>query len=228
MNTGTPRLSLVIPVLNEAAVLPDLLAQLSAWRPVAEIILVDGGSEDDSRVLAEGRVDQLLQSAPGRARQQNAGAAVACGDYLAFLHCDTALTISPQEFVDALEDQPSWGFFQVCLSGDDWRFRIIERFMSWRSRWTQVATGDQCLFVSRALFESLGGFADIPLMEDVELSKRLRRRASPRMLTPPVVTSSRRWEQRGVLRTVLLMWSLRLRYWLGAAPAGLSKSWHDH
>ena len=108
------------------------------------------------------------------------------------------------------------------LDGRDWGFRIIERFMSWRSRLTRVATGDQGLFVRRDLFESLGGFADIPLMEDIEISKRLRQQASPRIIDIPVVTSSRRWERRGVLRTVLLMWELRLRYWLGAAPADLA------
>ncbi len=218
-----PSLSLVIPVLNEAPELASRLDALHAWRANAELIVVDGGSEDDSRKLAAARVDRALEAPRGRATQQNAGAAAAAGGYLLFLHSDTRLTITPADLFDRLGARPPWGFFDVRLTGADWRFRIIERFMCWRSRLTHVATGDQALFVRRDLFEALGGFADIPLMEDVELSKRLRRVSAPEVLSPPVVTSSRRWEQRGVLRTVMLMWELRLRYWLGGSPTALAR-----
>jgi rSAM/selenodomain-associated transferase 2 len=212
-----------MPVLNEAGHLAARLDALQSWRELAELIVVDGGSEDESLALAVPRADRAMSAARGRARQQNAGAAAAGGDYLLFLHSDTELGIPPDQFLAELEDRPPWGFFAVRLEGSDWRFRIIERFMGWRSRLSGVATGDQAIFVRRELFESLGGFADIPLMEDVEFSKRLRRVASPRVLRPAVVTSSRRWEQRGVLRTVLLMWELRLRYWLGAPPPDLER-----
>ncbi len=218
-----PTLSLVIPVLNEAPRLAASLDALKPWREFAELVLVDGGSNDDSPAIAEGRVDRLELSERGRARQQNVGAALARGDYLLFLHSDTTLNIAPKEFLEYLAEDPAWGFFSIRLDGRDWRFRIIERFMCWRSRLTRVATGDQALFVRRDLFESQGRFADIPLMEDVEISKRLRRVAPPRVLGPPVFTSSRRWERRGVLHTVLLMWELRLRYWLGADPADLAR-----
>lgn len=213
---AAPRLSIIVPALNEATDLPRLAAQLEQWQTAAETILVDGGSTDDTLALASKCFDQVLSSAPGRARQQNAGAALARGDYLLFLHCDTQLHITPDALIAVLEERPRWGFFDVRLSGRDWRFRVIERCMIWRSRISRVATGDQCLLVERALFESLGGFGDMPLMEDVELSKRLRRAARPRVLQPAVTTSSRRWERRGVMRTVLLMWELRLRYWWGA------------
>ena len=122
-----------------------------------------------------------------------------------------------------LDESPGWGFFKVRLSGTDWRFRVIERFMNWRARLTRVATGDQALFVSRRLFEAIGGFAEIALMEDVEICKRLRETGPPTVVAIAVTTSSRRWEQRGVLRTVLLMWYLRLRYWLGADPGLLAR-----
>lgn len=218
-----PAFSLVIPVLNEAAELSERLSLLQPWRGQGEIIVVDGGSSDESVTLARPLADRVLQSDPGRATQLNLGAGQASGEYLLFLHCDTTPGIAPAGFRELLLARPPWGFFEVRLSGEDWRFRIIERFMSWRSRLTHVATGDQGLFVARELFEALGGFAEIPLMEDVELCKRLRRQGSPCVLTPPVTTSSRRWERRGVMPTILLMWKLRLWYWLGRDPADLAR-----
>ncbi len=215
-----------MPVLNEASQLADRLDALQGWRAVAQLIVVDGGSEDNSAALAEARADRLVTASRGRASQQNAGAAVADGDYLLFLHSDTALGIDPDTLIQRLQQRPAWGFFVVRLDGGDWRFRVIERFMEWRSRLTRVATGDQALVVRRDLFERLGGFADMPLMEDVEICKRLRQQAVPAVLLPPVVTSSRRWQQRGVLRTVFLMWELRLRYWLGHSPATLARRYH--
>ncbi|MEM0953204.1 MAG: TIGR04283 family arsenosugar biosynthesis glycosyltransferase [Pseudomonadota bacterium] len=219
-------MSIVIPVLNEAAALPGLLTALTSWRTVAEIIVVDGGSTDQTTAVAAANGCLLVHSARGRAKQQNAGALQAKGRHILFLHADSQPSIAVGDFLRALDDDPVWGFFNVRLSGADWRFRIIERFMCWRSRWTRIATGDQCLFVERARFAKLGGFADIPLMEDIELSKRLRQQAPPRVIADPVVTSSRRWEQRGILRTVALMWSLRLRYWLGESPASLHQRYY--
>lgn len=220
---NSPRISIVIPVLNEATRLQVCLQALQPWRDDGAIIVVDGGSEDDSAALAAPLADRVLRSAPGRALQLNVGAASAGGDYLLFLHADTRLQITPAAMRDILESGPGWGFFRVRLSGADWRFRVIERFMNWRSRITRVATGDQALFVSRQLFDAVGGFANIALMEDVELCKRLREAAPPVVVSVPVTTSSRRWERHGVLRTVALMWYLRLRYWLGADPGQLAR-----
>ena len=151
-----PLLSLVVPVLDEAALLPGLFSRLAPWRDVAEIIVVDGGSEDGGDALASAQADRFLRTSAGRALQQNAGAAAARGDYLLFLHCDTALDISAGDFSTWLGSRPAWGFFRVRLDGSDWRFRVIERFMSWRSALTHVATGDQALFVTRQLFDDIG------------------------------------------------------------------------
>lgn len=220
---ANPRLSLIIPVLNEAEALPAFLAGLESWRDISELILVDGGSSDDSVAIAEELADRVLRSPPGRGRQMNLGAAQARGQYLLFLHSDTQLQIDPAVFLQRLEQGPRWGFFAVRLSGRDWRFRIIERAMSLRSRLSAVATGDQGLFLSRDCWADSDGFAEIALMEDVEFCKRLRRLARPCVVAEPVITSSRRWEARGIFKTVCLMWYLRLRYWLGASPETLAR-----
>jgi len=221
-----PLLSIVVPVLNEAADLAESLRQLQCWRPLAEVIVVDGGSEDASASVAEPLCDTLVRSQRGRALQMNAGAARAAGAYLLFLHCDTRLEITPQRLQQILETRPPWGFFRVRLSGAAPGLRLVEAGMNLRSTATAVATGDQGIFVERDVWAACGGFAPIPLMEDVELCKRLRRRASPLVVDPPVVTSSRRWEQRGVLPTVLHMWYLRLAYWLGVRPERLRRSYY--
>jgi rSAM/selenodomain-associated transferase 2 len=213
--------SFVIPVLDEAGTIGDLLDYLQQQFPHSERIVVDGGSRDDTVALAQPACHRLLDSDPGRARQMNAGAAVAAGDYLVFLHADSRPQFSGEDLAAALSGQPLWGFCPVRLDGSARLLRLVEAAMNLRSRLTSVATGDQMLFVRRASFAELGGYADIPLMEDVELSKRLRRLERPRVLRQRVGSSSRRWEQHGILRTILLMWRLRLAYALGARPQKL-------
>lgn len=218
--------SFVIPVLNEAAVLPDLLQSLRRAFPHAELVVVDGGSADDSAALAQALCDRLLHSLPGRARQMNVGAGAARGDYLLFLHADSLPRFAEDALQQVLAERPGWGFCRLQLSGGDWRFRVIGRMINWRSRLTRVATGDQMLFVARDLFRASGGFDEIPLMEDVAYSKRLRRLMPPRILHQAITTSSRRWRDRGVLRTVLHMWLLRLAFVCGVSPERLHRSYY--
>jgi rSAM/selenodomain-associated transferase 2 len=218
------RLSVVIPALDVAAALPALLEDLRELRSAGtELILVDGGSRDGTPELAAARVDRLLRSPPGRARQMNVGAAQAGGDYLWFLHADTRLSPTCLAALQqALVDEPGWGRFDIRLSGAGPSLWLIGLMINLRSRLTGIASGDQGIFVRRELFESLGGYADIPLMEDLELCRRLRRVARPRCLRPPLSTSSRRWEQHGTWRTVWLMWRLRLAYYRGVSPEQLA------
>jgi len=219
------RVSFVLPVLNEETVIGPALDSLQAWRSAGhEVLVVDGGSGDATLERAEGRADRVLRAERGRARQMNAGAAVANGDLLVFLHADTRLPASALADLDAAYSAGGalWGRFDVQLSGRHFLFRIIETAMNWRSRLTGIATGDQVIFVDRALFRQAGGYGPLPLMEDIDLSRRLRRRAWPRCLRSRVVTDSRRWEAHGILRTVGMMWLLRLRFWLGADPADLA------
>lgn len=229
--SGAPlimRLSIVIPVLNEADHLATFLQHLQPLRSAGhEVILVDGGSQDESPAIAAPLCDLVLSSVPGRGGQMNAGATQATGDWLVFLHADTQL---PQPFFEWVEmiaySSKNWGRFNVRLSGQRPIFRVIETFINWRSRVTGIATGDQAMFVRRELFQALDGFADQPLMEDIELCRRLRKQGSPLCLKQPAKTSSRRWETGGVWRTVVLMWELRLRYFLGASPTELAERYY--
>lgn len=216
-----PRLSFVIPVVNEAAGIAELLQRLARDFPGAERVVVDGGSRDDSVSEALRHADLVLMSEPGRALQMNLGAAAARGDILCFLHADTWPCFDANALHAQTDSDFRWGFCRVRLRGNSGALRVIAASMNRRSRWTRVATGDQLLVVARDFFAQNGGFAEIPLMEDVEISKRLRALAPPRAFPLHVSSSGRRWEQRGVVRTVLLMWALRLAYWAGVSPQRL-------
>jgi rSAM/selenodomain-associated transferase 2 len=191
------------------------------------VIVVDGGSSDATAALCAQWSDRLIQAPRGRARQMNAGAACAQGDVLLFLHADTRLPDGAPGLVARALDTGAhaWGRFDVSIAGRSRWFPLIAALMNRRSRLTGIATGDQALFVRRETFHAVGGFPDQPLMEDVELSRRLRRLGRPACLHARVLTSGRRWEQHGVWRTILLMWRLRFLYWLGASPDKLARAY---
>ena len=221
------RLSVVLPVLNEAQTITAALARLR--RPELEIIVADGGSSDDTVALAQPLCDRVVAAPRGRALQMNAGAAAANGDVLLFLHADTRLPDdAPSAIIDAVGAGAAWGRFDVRIEGQHPLLGLIARMMNLRSRLTGIATGDQAIFCSRALFESLGGYAPIALMEDIDFSRRARALSAPACLRARVTTSGRRWEKHGVLRTVLLMWRLRLRYFFGADPQALALAYRPH
>ena len=221
-------LSIVMPVLNEADTIDGTLRALTPLRKRgAEVIVVDGGSSDATLALATPLADRVVNASRGSARQMNAGAAVAHGDVLLFLHADTQLPIDADRLVtQALAGGASWGRFDVRITGRAWMLRVVAELMNARSRWTGVATGDQGIFVRRAAFERVGGFDDQPLMEDIALCKRLLHSVSqPACLRARVSTSGRRWETRGVWRTIFLMWRLRWRYWRGESPQTLAQDY---
>jgi len=209
-----------------------LPGQLSALAPLraagAEVVVVDGGSRDGTAGAAHGGADRVIESDRGRARQMNAGAAAARGGVLLFLHADTRLPAGADSTVMAAVDAGAgWGFFGLAIAGRHPLLPLVAALASARSRVTRIATGDQALFVTRRLFERAGGFPDIALMEDLALCRRLRRLAAPARLKPRVTTSGRRWESGGLVRTVLLMWRLRLLYDLGVAPERLARRYAD-
>lgn len=220
-----PRISIILPALNEAATLPATLAPLQPLRARGhEVVVVDGGSADGTLEVARPMADRVIASPRGRAVQQIAGAAAAAGDVLLFLHADTLLPPDADILVlDGLRSSGrSWGRFDVRLSGAAPVLRVVERMISLRSRVTRIATGDQGIFVRADWLRRAGGFPAIPLMEDVALSSELKRLGPPLCLRERVTTSSRRWEERGIARTILLMWRLRLAYALGADPVRLA------
>jgi len=218
------RLSIIVPCLNEAAIIVEGLSALARLRRQgAELILVDGGSSDVTSALGGPWVDRVLRAPPGRARQMNEGAGEAQGDILLFLHADTRLPRNADELIaGALGGGRVWGRFDVEIHGRHAMLRVVARLMNLRSRLTGIATGDQAIFVSARVFREIGGYPDIPLMEDVALSRRLKSLGRPACLRERVTTSGRRWETRGVWRTILLMWRLRLQYLLGADPHKLA------
>jgi rSAM/selenodomain-associated transferase 2 len=221
------KLSIIMPVLDEAAEIEAALTALAPFRARGvEVIVADGGSADDTVALARTHIERVIVAARGRAAQMNAGAAVATGDVLLFLHADTHLPDGADWLVlDTLtRSGRAWGRFDVRIGGGS-VFGLISAFMNARSRLTGIATGDQAMFVSRAAFDSVGGFPPIALMEDVALSATLKRVGRPLCLATRVTTSGRRWHRQGVLRTILLMWKLRLAYFLGADPVRLARDY---
>ncbi len=220
----SPAISIIVPILNEIELLPELLAHLQQWqRNGCEVMLVDGGSSDGTAEVAEAIGFTVLRASRGRARQMNAGAAKAKGEALVFLHADTRLPAdADQRIIEALKKR-HWGRFDVQLSGDKWMLGVVAFFMNCRSRITGIATGDQVIFVDKAMFAAIDGFPDLPLMEDIEISRRLKRRGRPQCLTARVITSGRRWLQGGVWPTIRLMWRLRWAYWRGEPAERLSR-----
>jgi rSAM/selenodomain-associated transferase 2 len=215
-----------MPTLNESARIAESLQALAPLRRRGvEVIVVDGGSNDGTAALAEPWADRVSSAPRGRARQMNAGAAQARGDALLFLHADTAL---PEQALHAIETalvdpHTHWGRFDVRIDGRPRLLRLVAWLMNLRSRRSGIATGDQAIFVRRSAFQRVGGFPDQPLMEDIELSRRLRRWSPPACLRVRVTTSGRRWEQRGVWRTIALMWRLRWMYARGASAERLAE-----
>ena len=227
--TWAQRLCIVVPVRNEAAVLEQSLARLQPLRAAGvELIVVDGASDDGSAELARPLADRVLRSAPGRALQMNAGAAAGARPLLLFLHADTELPAGAvPALLAALDGGFDWGRFDVAIEPATPLLRLVAATMNLRSRASAICTGDQALFMRRDAFDAVGGFPAQELMEDVEISRRMRRRGRPACLRLRVRTSSRRWLRHGVLRTVLLMASLRLRYALGVEPAVLARRYRE-
>jgi rSAM/selenodomain-associated transferase 2 len=221
------KLSIILPALNEAS---GIVATLTALQPLRvaghELIVVDGGSMDATALLASVDADQVINSTRGRAQQMNAGAAAASGEVLLFLHADTRLPANAADLIEAAVQHRLWGRFDVQIAGRPALLRVVASMMNQRSRLTGIATGDQAIFVRRAAFDAAGGYPEQPLMEDIELSKRLKRLGPPACLRQQVITSGRRWEHYGVWRTILLMWRLRFDYWRGVPAERLAARYH--
>jgi rSAM/selenodomain-associated transferase 2 len=225
------RLTIVIPVLDEAAIIAAALQALAPLRARgAEVIVVDGGSSDGTATLAYPFADRVIAGPRNRGAALNAGAALGNGEVFLFLHADTTLPDHADELIAAvLACRPSarayrrcWGRFDLRITGRHPLLALVARMINWRSRLTGIASGDQAIFVAAKAFWSVGGFPDLPLMEDIALSRKLKRLSRPCCIATQAVTSGRRWDYHGVLRTILLMWRLRLAYYLGAEPARLA------
>ena len=208
--------SIIIPVYNEENNIHSCLQSLQNYNQKAEVIVVDGGSVDDTLIISKPLADKIIISTKGRAKQMNAGAKQATGDMLLFLHADTIL---PKSALTLISQAPllgnRWGRFDIQLSGKIKALKIISALMNWRSRITGIATGDQVIFVSKKLFNEVKGYDDIFLMEDINLCTKLKKITPPLCLKEKVISSGRRWEKNGLVKTILLMWSLRIRYFFG-------------
>ena len=243
--TAVPiQLSIVIPLLNEADNLPKLMGHLAHLNPAPyQVILVDGGSTDNSVAIAKELIESLIDSSPsvingqvidwqviesaaGRALQMNAGAELAMGDVLLCLHADTQLPNHAIADITSAVRQAAWGRFDVRLDSSAWMLKVVSQMINWRSRLSGIATGDQAIFIKKPLFEQLGGYPQQPLMEDIELCKRLKAIGKPACLRSKVITSARRWQQYGTWRTIGLMWHLRFDYWRGVSADNIKQRYY--
>lgn len=216
----TIKISIILPVLNEESNLVRISSHLQSIVDQGhEVIIVDGGSSDNTLAVASSVTDNIICSHTGRAYQMNAGADVAIGEILLFLHADTFLPDDAmQNILELFEGKDYWGRFNVRFSNSQLVYRLIENLMNLRSCITSIATGDQAIFIEKKLFDRIGGFPEIALMEDIEISRQLKKHVKPVCLKNRVTTSSRRWENNGIISTILLMWKLRLYYFLGVSP----------
>jgi rSAM/selenodomain-associated transferase 2 len=225
--TLKPQLSIVIPTLNEATNIGSCLQALQSYRNRCEIILADGGSDDATIAVAEPLADKIVCAPRGRARQMNASAAQAQAELLLFLHADTFLPDNALSLMQqGIDAGRHWGRFDVRLDGEHPLLKVIAVMMNLRSRLTGIATGDQGIFMTRQAFRSVGGFPAIALMEDIAISKRLKKLGKPYCIAQKIVTSARRWERHGVGKTILLMWRLRLSYFFGVHPDRLAQRYY--
>jgi rSAM/selenodomain-associated transferase 2 len=223
-------LSIIIPTLNEAAHIESTLAVLMPLQDRgAEVIVADGGSDDETLIMATRLANQVLMAPRGRAAQLNAGAHAARGDVLFFVHADSLPPHDADQIIlDALNEKRCWGRFDVRISGASAALPVVAAMMNLRSRLTGIATGDQGLFMTRQAFDAVGGFPALPLMEDIAMSRALKHLARPICLREKMLTSGRRWDKHGVINTILLMWRLRTAYFFGADPALLARRYHGH
>ncbi|MCK5724104.1 MAG: TIGR04283 family arsenosugar biosynthesis glycosyltransferase [Gammaproteobacteria bacterium] len=219
-------ISIIIPTLNEEDVIQTLLQQLQTYRQQGhEVIVVDGGSHDNTRSVADSLSDKVISSEAGRALQMNNGATQSRHEALWFLHADTLIPETAIEQIQQALNKSGWGRFNVKLSGSHILFRIIETMMNVRSCVSGIATGDQGIFVKRKIFGQVNEYSNIPLMEDVDLSRKLKKLSKPVCLKYTLMTSSRRWEKNGISSTILLMWKLRFLYWVGVSPEHLARQY---
>lgn len=217
-------ISIIIPVLNEEQSVKSLLQQLQTCRQQGhEVIVVDGGSNDETVSVSKPLADKVITSGYGRAKQMNKGVAESINEVLWFLHADTSIPKNAIETIQESLSKNDWGRFNIKLSGSHFLFRIIEKMINIRSCLSGIATGDQGIFVKRKMFKSIGGYSEIPLMEDVALSNKLKNVSRPVCVKETLTTSSRRWEKNGIITTILLMWYLRFLYWIGVSPNTLAK-----